>query len=170
VSANPQRFVTLGRISGIFGVRGWVKVHSYTEPRQNIVGFKRWTIRQRGEERTVEVEDGRAHGANVVAKLRDVEDREAARALIGADIAVERAALPACEPGEYYWADLEGLDVITPAGDRLGTVDHLVATGGHDVLVLTGQPQRLIPFVRGSVIRSVDIAAGVIVADWSTEF
>ena len=121
--------MTLGRISGVYGVRGWIKVHSYTEPRDNVVGFGRWTLRSRGEERAVEVEDGRAQGASVVAKLRGVDNRDAARELIGADIAVERSALPACEPGEYYWADLEGLEVVTPAGDRLGTVDHLVATG-----------------------------------------
>lgn len=170
MSAKPHRLVTLGRISGVYGVRGWVKVHSYTEPRDNVVGFARWTLRTRAGESTVEVEDGRAQGANVVAKLRGVDDREAARELIGADIAVERSALPACEPGEYYWTDLEGLEVVTPAGDRLGTVDHLVATGGHDVLVLAGEPPRLIPFVHGTVIRGVDLAAGVIVADWSPEF
>ena len=139
---SSHRLVTLGRISGVYGVHGWVKVHSYTEPRDNVVGFERWTIRAADAERTVEVEDGRAQGASVVAKLRGIDDRDAARELIGADISVERSALPACEPGEYYWADLEGLEVITPAGDRLGTVDHLVATGGHDVLVLEGRPPK----------------------------
>ena len=167
---SPDRLVTLGRISGVYGVRGWIKVHSYTEPRDTVVGFARWTIRWRGGDRAGELEDGRAQGSNVVAKLRGVDDRDAARELIGADIAVERSALPACEPGEYYWADLEGLEVVTPAGDRLGKVDHLVATGGHDVLVLAGRPERLIPFVHGTVIRGVDLAAGVIVADWSPEF
>jgi 16S rRNA processing protein RimM len=170
VSANPHRLVTLGRISGVHGVRGWVKVHSYTEPRANVVRFAHWTIRQGSGERTVEVEDGRAQGTSVVAKLRGVDDREVARDLIGAEIAVERSALPACGPGEYYWADLEGLAVVTPAGERLGTVDHLLATGGHDVLVLAGPPRRLIPFVRGTVIHSVDFDTGVIVADWSPEF
>ena len=167
---SPDRLVTLGRISGVYGVRGWVKVHSYTEPRDNVVGFARWTLRTRAGESIVELEDGRAQAASVVAKLRGVDDRDAARELIGADIAVERSALPACEPGEYYWADLEGLEVVTPAGERLGTVDHLVATGGHDVLVLAGRPERLIPFVHGAVIRGVDLAAGVIVADWSPDF
>jgi len=170
VSANTRKLVTLGRISGVFGVRGWVKVHSYCEPRANIVGFGVWTVRQRGEERTVEIEDGRAQGARVVAKLRGVDDRDHARALVGAEIVVERTALPKCEPGEYYWTDLEGLTVVTPGGARLGAVDHLVATGGHDVLVLAGQPERLIPFVPGAVIRSVDLDARVIVADWSPEF
>jgi 16S rRNA processing protein RimM len=170
VSANTRKLITLGRISGVWGVRGWVKVHSYCEPRANIVGFDAWTVRQRGGERTVEVEDGRGQGASVVAKLRGVDDREQARGLVGAEVAVERAALPKCEPGEYYWTDLEGLEVVTPGGARLGTVDHLVATGSHDVLVLAGRPKRLIPFVPGTVIQSVDLAAGVIVADWSPEF
>jgi 16S rRNA processing protein RimM len=170
VSANIRKLVTLGRISGVYGLRGWVKVHSYTEPRANIVGFDVWTVRQRGGERTIEVEEGRDQGASVVAKLRGVDNRDEARELIGAEVAVERSALPKCEPGEYYWTDLEGLAVVTPGGDRLGTVDHLVATGGHDVLVLAGRPQRMIPFVHGAVIRSVDLDAGVIVADWSPEF
>jgi len=170
VSANTRKLVTLGRISGVYGVRGWVKVHSYTEPRANIVGFDVWTVRQRDGERMVEVEDGREQGANVVAKLRGVDDRDEARELIGAEVVVERSALPKCEPGEYYWADLEGLAVVTPTGEALGTVDHLLATGEHDVLVLAGRPERMIPFVRGAVIRSVDLEAGVIVADWSPEF
>jgi 16S rRNA processing protein RimM len=170
VSATTRKLVTLGRISGVYGVRGWVKVQSYCEPRANIVGFDNWTVRQRGSERTIEVEDGRAQGTNVVAKLRGVDDRDQARGLIGAEVAVERAALPKCEPGEYYWTDLEGLEVVTPGGVRLGEVAHLVATGEHDVLVLAGRPERLIPFVPGTVIQSVDLDAGVIVADWSAEF
>ena len=170
VSAKPPRLVPLGRISGVFGVKGWVKVHSYTEPRDNIVGFRVWTLRKSGVESTIEIEEGRAHGANVVAKVRGVDDRDRARELVGAEVVVERAALPDCEPGKYYWTDLEGLEVRTPGGESLGTVDHLVATGANDVLVLTGVPPRLIPFVVGEVIRSVDLDAGVIVADWSSEF
>jgi 16S rRNA processing protein RimM len=170
VSANTRKLVMLGRVSGVHGLRGWVKVHSYTEPRANIVDYDVWTLRRRGGERTIEVEDAREQGANVVAKLRGVDDRDAARELVGADIVVERSALPECAPGEYYWTDLEGLAVVTPGGERLGVVDHLVATGGHDVLVLAGRPERLIPFVHGAVIRSVDLDAGLIVADWSPEF
>ncbi len=170
MSAKPLKIVTLGRISGVFGVKGWIKVHSYTEPRDNIVRFAVWTLRQRGVESTMEIEGGRSHGANVVAKLRGVENPERARELIGADIVVERTALPECPPGEYYWTDLEGLEVRTPGGETLGIVDHLVATGANDVLVLAGTPPRLVPFVVGGVIRSVDLAAGVIVADWSPEF
>jgi 16S rRNA processing protein RimM len=170
VSANPNKLVALGRISGVFGVKGWVKIHSYTEPRENIVAFPRWTVRQHGVDRAIEIEEGRGHGGGVVAKLKGVDDRDRARELVGADVFVARAVLPECEPGEYYWTDLEGLEVRTPGGEALGVVDHLVATGANDVLVLVGAPGRMIPFVVGEVIRSVDLDAGVIVADWSPEF
>jgi 16S rRNA processing protein RimM len=170
VSATPDKLVTLGRISGVFGVKGWVKIHSFTDPRENIVAFPVWTVRQQGVDRAIEVEDGRRHGGNVVAKLGGVNDPDQARALIGADVLVARNVLPDCEPGEYYWFDLEGLEVRTPSGETLGVVDHLIATGANDVLVLAGVPGRMIPFVVGEVIRSVDFDAGVIVADWSPEF
>ena len=170
MSAKTQKLVTLGRITGLYGVKGWVKIRSHTEPRDNIVGFDVWTVRRRGTDNTMEVEEGRSHGAGVVAKLRGIDDRDAARELIGADIAVERTALPECAAGEYYWADLEGLEVVTPAGESLGAVDHLITTAAHDVLVLAGRPGRMIPFVTGEVIRAVDLDAGLIVADWPPDF
>jgi 16S rRNA processing protein RimM len=170
VSAKTRKLVTLGRITGVYGVKGWVKIRSHTEPRDNIVGFDVWTVRRRGVDSTMEVEEGRSHGTGVVVKLRGVEDRDAARDLIGAEIAVDRAALPECAAGEFYWADLEGLEVVTPAGERLGTVDHLIATAAHDVLVLAGQPGRMIPFVTGEVIRTVDLESGRIIADWPPDF
>jgi 16S rRNA processing protein RimM len=170
VSAKTVKPVTLGRISGVFGVQGWVKVFSHTEPRDNIVRYDRWTLRGPEGERDVEVESGRRQGALVVAKLAGIDDRDAARALVGAEIVVDRSRLPKCEAGEYYWADLEGLEVRTPAGEVLGTVDHLLATGAHDVLVVKGSRERLIPFVLDKVIRAVDLGAGVIVADWSSDY
>lgn len=169
VSAVARKLVTLGRISGVFGVRGWVKVESYTEPRTNVVEYDVWTLRSRGQDRAIEVEEGQGHGNQVVAKLRGVDDRDVARSLVGAEILVERDRLPPCAPGEYYWTDLEGLEVRTPRGEVLGKVDHLLATGSNDVLVLTGEPERLIPFVLGSVIHRVDLEAGFLVADWATE-
>ena len=168
MSAKTDKLVTLGRISGVHGVKGWVKVHSYTEPRSNIAGFRGWIVSRRGVTSLLEVEDSRGGGGNVVVKLKGIDDRDEARAWIGAEIAIERAALPECAPGEYYWADLEGLEVRTVDGVSLGKVDHLLATGGNDVLVLD-RADRLIPFLPGAVIRSVDLEAGVIVADWRDE-
>jgi 16S rRNA processing protein RimM len=170
VSAHDGKLVTLGRITGVFGVQGWLKIHSYTEPRDNIVGFDTWTLERDGERTRVAVEAGRRQGAGIVVKLAGIDDRDEAHAWVGADVLVERRALPECAPGEYYWTDLEGLEVRTPSGDTLGRVDHLLATGGHDVLVLDGTPSRLIPFVLGTVIRAVDLEGGIIVADWAADY
>jgi 16S rRNA processing protein RimM len=170
VSANKHKWVTLGRISGVFGVKGWLKVQSYTEPRDNIARFGAWTLRMDGVDRDFEVEDGHSHAGSVVAKLHGIDDRDRAREWVGADIVVEREQLPAIRVGEFYWTDLEGLEVRTTDGTVLGNVDHLLATGGNDVLVLDSSPQRLIPFVAGTVVKEVDVAGGLIVVDWSPDY
>jgi 16S rRNA processing protein RimM len=99
-----------------------------------------------------------------------VDDRERAREWVGAEVVVERERLPATAANEFYWADLEGLEVRTETGEVLGKVDHLLATGAHDVLVLGGTRERLIPFVVGPVVKQVDLAAQVIVVDWSPDY
>ncbi|HLF11265.1 MAG TPA: ribosome maturation factor RimM [Gammaproteobacteria bacterium] len=170
MSAQTSKLVILGRVSGIHGVKGWIKVHSYTEPRGNITGYSAWLLQRDGRDWAVEVEDGRAGGRSVFAKLRGIDDRDQASECVGAKIAVERSRLPPCAPGEYYWADLEGLEVRNVEGELLGRVDHVLATGGPDVLVLAGNEQRMIPFVMGQVIRNVDLGAGLIVADWAADF
>ncbi len=170
MSRAPQKRVCLGRITGLMGVKGWVKVHSYTEPRESIVDFERWILSTVDAERLVDVETGRRQGRTVVAKLEGVDDREQARELIGMEISVNRSDLPACQPGEYYWADLEGLDVRTLADEELGRVDFLFGTGHHDVMVVAGDRERLIPFVRERVVRKVDLDNGLIVVDWDPSY
>jgi 16S rRNA processing protein RimM len=170
VSANTRKIVVVGRVSGAHGVRGWLKIRSYTEPPDNIARYGMWILCRDGREWAVDVEEVRGQGSVVLAKLRSVDEREQAAELIGADVAVERSRLPRCAPGEYYWVDLEGCEVRTPQGEVLGPVDHLLATGSNDVLVLSGDGERLIPFVMGNVIRSVDLEKRLIVADWSADF
>jgi 16S rRNA processing protein RimM len=161
--------VILGRICGLYGVRGWIKVHSYTEPRENIVEFGSWILERGGESHRVEVEAARGQGDTVVAKLRGIDDRDEAREWIGTDISVERDELPPCEPGEYYWVDLEGLEVRSTRGAVLGRVARLMATGANDVIVLEGPDQRMIPFV-SQVVKRVDVPGRVIVVDWEPSF
>ena len=157
-------------MTGLYGVKGWIKVHSFTHPRENIVNFRRWMLR-RGEDRaSMSVENGRLQGRTVVAKLLEVDDRDEARALIGAEIMVERDDLPPCEPDEYYWADLQGLVVRSASGDALGHVDYLFSTGAHDILVVAGDRQRLIPFVMQRVVREIDLKRGLIVVDWDPDY
>jgi 16S rRNA processing protein RimM len=157
-------------VCGVHGVRGWVKVFSYTEPRENIAQFEAWLLRQRDVTRRVEVQGSSSQGKNILVKLDGVDDRDAAEALIGAEITVERDSLPPCSPGEYYWTDLEGLSVRNGAGDVLGTVDHLFTTGAHDMLALDGERRRLIPFVAGETVRRVDLEAGVVIVEWDSSY
>jgi 16S rRNA processing protein RimM len=170
VSAKPTKWVTLGRVSGVFGVKGWLKIRSYTEPHGNIAELDSWTLRLSGADRRFDVEDARSHGDGAIVKLRGVDDRDRAREWVGAEVVVERERLPATAANEFYWADLEGLEVRTETGEMLGKVDHLLATGAHDVLVLGGARERLIPFVVGAVVKHVDLAAQVIVVDWSPDY
>lgn len=170
MSAKTQKWVTLGRVSGVFGVKGWLKVHSYTEPHSNVLTFRAWTLRFEGADRVVDVEDGLNRAGAIVAKLRGVDDPDSARSIVGADIVVERERLPPLGMGEFYWADLEGCEVRTTGGVALGCVDHVTATGAHDMLVLPGKPERLIPFVAGRIVKQVDLAERVIVVDWSPDY
>lgn len=166
---DPEQRVLLGRVSGPYGVRGWVRVQSDTEPPERIVAYSPWHLRSDGSTTVVEVLEGRAHGRGVVARLAGVADRDAARRLAGAEISVQREQLPALEEGEHYWADLIGLRVVTLAGRDLGRVTALMETGANDVLVVTGERERLVPYLPDRVVREVDLEAGRISVDWDPE-
>ena len=165
-----SKMVPLGRISGVFGVRGWVKVHSDTAPRDNILRYSPWYL-QRGEDWEVrKLLDGHLQGKGLVARLQGCSDRDQAAALLGCVIAVPRDRLPALEPNEFYWSDLEGQRVVTAEGVELGRVSHLFATGANDVMVVKGERERLLPYVWGRVVLDVDLEAGLIRVDWDPEF
>jgi 16S rRNA processing protein RimM len=163
--------VLLGKIVGLFGVDGWVKVESYTEPRASIFRYLPWYLETAAGETEIASVQGRAHGKGLVAALPEVEDRDAALAWMGAEIWVPRSALPRAKRGEYYWIDLEGLDVVTAAGIALGKVSHLFATGANDVLVVRdGGRERMIPFVLKQFVKEVDLESGRITVDWDPDF
>jgi len=156
----------LGRISGLYGVRGWVKVHSYTDPREAILKYRGWLLERDDVWRETSVAEGRKQGKTVIARLEGVTDRDMAAAYVGTMIGVARADLPETASGEYYWADLEGLEVVHQDGRVLGKVVYLLATGANDVLVVQGEQEILVPFVIDEVIKGVDLAAGIISVDW----
>lgn len=167
---STDRRILLGRVAGDFGVRGELKLLSWTEPRGAIFKYQPWILRTGDAEREVSGVRGRDTGKLVVAQFPGVESREQAEALKGADIWVLRSQLPAPAPGEYYWVDLEGLAVQTVEGVALGTVSHLFDTGANPVLVVSGERERLIPFVSEQYVRSVDFDAGLVVVDWDPDF
>ena len=167
MSSKAPEIVKLGRVVGLFGVQGWVKVFSYTEPREAILDYASWLLDDAGSARRVAIEDGRRQGKSVLAKLAGCDDRDSAEQLLGLDIAVPRAELPALEGNRFYWTDLLGLTVEHKDGRRLGVIREMLETGAHDVMRVEGEEkQRLIPFVTGQIVKQVDLDAGVVRVDW----
>ena len=168
---NSTRRILLGRVHGAFGVRGEVKLESFTEPPAAIFRYQPWVLRDaQGCERALAGARGRETAKGLVATFPDIGDRDAAEALRGSEVWVERAQLPPPKPGEYYWVDLEGLRVVNADGADYGTVSHLFSTGANDVLVAKGDKERLIPFIEPEFVKSVDFDAGIVTVDWDADF
>jgi 16S rRNA processing protein RimM len=167
--SRPDGLAQLGRISGLFGVQGWVKVFSDTRPREAIVNYSPWLVKVGGTWREIKVEDGRAQGKGVVVKLAGFDDRDQASGLVGAEIAVKIERLPPPRKSEYYWVQLVGLEVINLEGRRLGKVSRLFETGANDVIVVRNGRERWLP-ATPNVIRDVDLRAGVLRVDWDADF
>ncbi|WP_440996975.1 ribosome maturation factor RimM [Arhodomonas sp. SL1] len=162
--------VVLGEVVGVHGVHGAVKVFSWTRPVENIFEYRQWWLVSAGAmPRPHTLLEGWRQGKGLVARLEGIEDRDAARALMGARVTIPRHALPDPESGEYYWHDLIGLRVVNADGVSLGEVEDLIETGAHDVLVVSGERERLIPFVPGEYVTRVDLAAGLLEVDWNPE-
>ena len=156
-------------MSAPFGVKGWVKVTSFTEPPEGILKYKNWSVVKNGSERKLGLLQGKPHGKFIVVKFEGIDDRDAAALLTHSEIRVERQDLPASDDS-FYWADLIGLQVTTKEGVSLGLVDSLMETGANDVLVVKGDRERLVPWIEGDVVIDVDLAAGAIRVDWDPEF
>ncbi|WP_082191371.1 ribosome maturation factor RimM [Cellvibrio sp. pealriver] len=175
-----SNLVNVGRITAVYGVKGWVKVHSYTDPEENLFEYHPWFIKTKHGVKKIEIDDARPHGDAFVAHIVGVDDRDLAAQYTAADIAVERELLPELDDGEYYWSQLEGLVVFTQfdGGERqrLGVISKLMETGANDVLVVAADAEsidrreRLIPYVPEQFVLSVDLDAGEMLVDWDPEF
>ena len=158
--------VELGRVVGAFGIKGWVRLRSYTDPPEGILRYRQWHVGGR-EWKVVE---GRGQPEGVVAALEGLQDRDAAAALRGAVIEVPRSALPKPKRGEFYWTDVLGSDVVSTAGATLGTLQGVTSNGAQDVMVVAGEVERLIPFVVGPIVKSVDPVAKKITVEWDPQW
>ena len=171
MSDGHEKQVLVGRIVGLSGVAGMVKLESWTSPRMQIFRYQPWRLKSATGSTEIKGSKGREQGKGIVAELPGISGRDAAAALIGSEIWVARSALPKAEPGQYYWVDLEGLEVVNIEGVALGRVSHLVATGSNDVLVVVdGDRERLIPFIDEDFIKDVDFGAQRILVDWDPDF
>ena len=170
--------LTAGKITGCYGIKGWVKIHSYTEPEENLFKLGSWMLKRRGSLEPVEFDQWKRHGKGMVAHIAGVDDRTLAESFKGLNIVVEADSLPALEEGDFYWNQLQGLQVWgrepETSDDRvlLGTVDYLIETGANDVLVVKATKdsiddrERLIPYLPGDVIVRVSLEEGIVEVDW----
>jgi 16S rRNA processing protein RimM len=170
VSAERDTRIIVGEVVGVFGVRGWVKLHSFTDPRTNIFEFDEIELGRDGAWWPARLVEGRCHGKGLIGRFDGIDDRDHAAGLMGNEIAVWRSQLPPTAGDDVYWIDLIGLEVVNAADETLGTVERLIETGANDVLVVSGETERLIPFVRGEVVREIDRSRKRIVVDWEKDY
>ncbi|AFU97905.1 ribosome maturation factor RimM [Simiduia agarivorans] len=176
---KQSNLIDVGRVTSVFGIKGWVKVHSDTEPPENIAGYSPWWLKTRHGVKAMEVEEFQPHGKGFIARFKGVDDRDGAEALARVTIAIERSQLPPLAPEEYYWHQLEGLKVINEYEGEpqvLGCVKHLLETGANDVLVVAptedslDDRERLVPYVPGQFVKQVDLVEGLIRVEWDPDF
>ncbi len=178
--SSPENLVVIGKIGAVYGVAGWLKVYSHTEPMSNFLDYRHCYVKRGEQWQQAEIKEGRRHGKGLVARFAGVDDRELARSYTGCEVAVPASALPELEAEEYYWHQLEGLQVLATAADGsevlLGRVDHLIATGANDVLVVRkcagslDRRERMIPYVPDQYVLEINLAEGWMRVDWDPDF
>ncbi|MGH8570033.1 MAG: ribosome maturation factor RimM [Gammaproteobacteria bacterium] len=168
-SPGGAGFVVLGRIGGLHGLQGGLKVYSYTRPAEGIFEYTPWYLDLDGAWRAVVRTDACARQKRLIAYLDGFGDRDRATGLVGADIAVRRSQLRPLQVNEHYWVDLIGLEAYTPTGQHLGSVVGMLDTGANDVLIVRGERDRLVPYVEGVYVRNVDLANRRLEIDWRRE-
>ncbi|GAA0351960.1 ribosome maturation factor RimM [Bowmanella denitrificans] len=175
--SDASETLVVGKIGAPYGVKGWVKITSYTEQPEDIFTYAPWLLKSEGGLKELKVDQWREHNKGLIAKLVGVEDRDAVDRLKNLEIVISAELLPELEEGDFYWRDLVGMQVVTEKGYNLGTVRELFETGSNDVLVVKanindafGQKERMIPYLVDQVVKQVDQAAKIITVDWEPDF
>ncbi len=159
----------MGRIAAPYGVKGWFKIQTFSETIDALADYAQWYVGRDGRWQVYTVAEAKVHVKILVAQLSGVDGRDAALALKGCEIAVARDTLPQAPEGEYYWSDLTGLEVTNLRGEPFGSIAQILEAGAHDVLVVRGEREHLIPFV-GQIVREVDLTARTVIVDWELDY
>jgi len=167
---QSTRLVTVGRLGAPYGVKGWLKLQSFTKPLQNILSYQPWQVNLNGQWQGIKMEQARAHGKSLVVKLTVCQDRNVAAKFTNAYIAIPQDQLPSLPQNEFYWSDFVGLTVVNQQNITLGIVDHLQETGSNDVLIVKGSKEHWIPYLPGRYVLQVDLSQKTIVVDWDENF
>lgn len=160
----------IGKFGKTHGVKGWIRVISATSPPENIFELQPWFVKRKDEYSLLDIVDSTRQHGHAIVKVAGVDSVEDAKLLTGLEIAGKQHLLPELDAGEYYWRDLQGLQVQNLQGHELGKVSHLFETGANDVLVVKGQREYLIPFITEQFIKDVNVAKGTLLVDWDVDF
>ena len=165
-----SEWVVVGRFCRPHGIKGFIRVLSFTEPHDNLLNFPTWYIKQHQQWKPIERLDDEITHKNILTRVKGYVEREQVAALTNCDIAVPRAELPELEAGEHYWHELTGMQVVDTNGHLLGEVTELMMTGSNDVLIVQGEARHLIPYLPDEVIKRVDKTTRTITVDWDVDF
>ena len=167
---KTSNHVVLGCFASAYGVRGWVRVNSYTTPKENLLNYPVWQTKHDKQIESIKISRSKFHSNQLIIKIDGCDDRETAKTYTNCPIMINRTELPTLPENEYYWTDLIGLSVITKEGINLGRVDSLIETGSNDVLIVIDEEQeRLLPYTN-QVIISINLADKIMVVDWDPDF
>lgn len=167
-TGDQREVAEVGHISGVHGVKGWVKIFSLTEPREAILDYQPWLLGESQKE--VRIAQGKKQGKYIIALFDEINDRDKAEGMVNQPIAIYRDQFSELSENEFYWSDLLGLSVQLEDGSALGKVEQMLATGANDVMVVKGDRERLVPFVFGQYVKSVSLEDGLVIVDWDPEF
>ena len=165
-----SNWIVVGRFGRPNGIKGLITVISSTEPRDKILQYTNWHIKKDGLWQPITRLHDSITDKHVLTAVVGYPQREDVARLTNAEIAIQQEELPALAPGEYYWRDLIGMQVIQANGTLLGIVDEILPTGSNDVLIVVGEQRYLIPYLPDSVILKVDRDNQQITVDWDLDF
>lgn len=170
MSSNNNEWVIVGRFGRVHGLKGFISVQSFTEPRNNIVNYDNWHIKQGNQWHLLKLLQIEVNDKHVLVRVDGYQEREHLATLTNAEIAVPRDQLPALDEDEFYWHQLIGLNVVNTEGEAFGVVEEMMSTGSNDVLVVQGDKRRLIPYLPGLYVTKVDLNNQQIIVDWDKAF
>lgn len=174
--AAVGKWVVMARVGKPHGIKGWLRLESFTSPADNLLQYHEFSARSGGQYQRLTVDEYRLQSGKLVGHFSGYDAPETARELTGLELLVDSAELPALDADEFYWHQLQGLTVVNLEQQKFGRVARLLETGANDVLVVKPDSdsiddrERLIPYLPDRVIRKIDLQSATVTVDWQADY